>query len=326
MTLRRVSTNPPGVMNLTLLFLIQFVWASSYISQKMALAEMPIGLVLIFRYGIAALFFLMAGQYTCKQKFTGREWLLIVGVGILNFAGSPYFQLKALTLTYAMDVSVLVAFEPLIVAWLAVCFLKERVKPQTLLVFLMATCGVLIMASSKGAGGSFQWLRLMGDALFFCSLLCEGIYSVSSRHLVQKHPPLRLLAWMVLAGCIGNLLGNYPHLTGQNLRAISPVGWLNLCYLALICSCMSYTIWVWLLKKIPVNQLALSLFLQPILGSMLAFWLLKERLDGQSAFGALLILTTLLIWLRWQLRWRPAPASWSGATSRDSPVPPPSLG
>lgn len=284
-------------MKLLFLFFIQLIWASSYVSQKLALAEMPAGLVLVFRYGLAALFFLLAGQYSWREKFNKREWLLIGAVGVLNFSGSPYFQLSALKLTYAIDVSILVAFEPMIAALLAVLFLKERVSSSTLVTFLLATLGVLIMASGKGALGTFQWLRLTGDAFFFLSLVCEGCYSVASRHLVQKYRPMRLLAWMMLAGFFANLIGHGTLLTPANLADISWAGWFNLGYLALFCSVLGYGVWVRLLKKIPVNQLVLSLFLQPLLGSALAVLILKERLDLQTLLGGGVVFLSLLIWL-----------------------------
>ncbi|MBI4125208.1 MAG: DMT family transporter [Deltaproteobacteria bacterium] len=277
--------------------MIQVVWASAYVSQKMALAEMTPGLILILRYGIAVLFFLLAGQYGFKQKFSRKEWLLILGVGVLNFSGSPYFQLKALTYTYAVDVSVMVAFEPLVSALLAVYFLRERMHPFTLLTFGLAILGVLIMSLGKGSGGTLQWFRLWGDSLFLISLLCEGACSITSRHLTQRHSPLRLIAWMILAGFTANLLGNFPLLGFSTLTQISPAGWLNLVWLGFFCSVFCYWVWFSLIQRIPVNQIALSLFLQPILGSALAVVLLKEKMDGRTILGSAFILLTLLIWV-----------------------------
>lgn len=289
-------------MKIFLLFLIQLVWAGSYVSQKMALAEIPLGLILILRYAIATLFFLFAGCLKINKNFSLKEWLLIFFVGVLNFSFSPYFQLKALSLTYAMDVSVLIAFEPLITAVLAFFFLKERLTRSTLWTFLIATAGVLMMAVSKDAGGSFQWFRLAGDLFFLGSLICEGINSITSRALSQKSPPLQLVAWLIFAGFLANLLRNFPLLTLHNIQAISIVGWINVFYLALFCSVLAYGVWVYLLKRISVNPIALSLFLQPVLGSCIAVWILKERFDLQMLLGSLLVVLSLGVWLTKHLK------------------------
>ena len=285
------------MIGLFFLFLIQLIWASSYVAQKMAVTAMPLGLVLILRYGIATLLFLLAGQLNFKEKFSRKEWLLIFFVGVLNFTGSPFFQLTALTKTVAIDTAILITFEPLVTTLLAILFLKERINRWTWLAFFAATVGVMIMSLHRSALGVFQWTRLWGDLIFLCSLLCEATCSTASRHLTQKYSPLKLIAWMTCAGFLANLLANFPLLTSQNLKAIPVAGWLDLFYLALFCSCIGYGVWVSLLKRISVSQLSLSLFLQPILGTFFAVLILNEKLDFKTVLGGMVVLTSLLVWL-----------------------------
>lgn len=300
------------------LFLIQLIWASSYTFQKMALVEMPLGLVLILRYGLASLFFLIAGHFSLKEKFTKKEWGLIFLVGVINFAGSPFFQLQSLQLTYAIDAAILVAFEPIITTLLAVLILKEKLAPSTAWAFLVATAGTLLMSTSKGGAQTFQWARILGDFIFLGALICEGFNSITSRHLAQKYHPLRLVAWMVFAGFLANLMGNFSLLTLKNLKAISLSGWFDVFYLSLFCTCVGYGVWTHLLKKFPVNQVALSLFLQPFLGTLLAVLILKERPDLQTIFGGILILSTLFFWLRKRQTQEVSPASSLHGENRDT--------
>lgn len=291
-------------MSLALILILQISWSASYIAMKLAVAEMPVGLAMILRYGLAVLFFALAGFYGKRPRFSAREWALVALVGVVNFTGSPFFQLKSVTLAPAMDVSILVAFEPLIAALLAVFFLKERLEKSTLTVFGIATVGVFVMSGWQGSSASFDLSRLAGDGLFICSLVAEGIYQVSSRHLTQKHSPFRLAAWMILFGFLTNLLANTSLLTAENFSRISITGWSALVYLALICSTIGYGAWCWLLKKTPVSVLSLSLFLQPIAGSALAALILKEPFTLQTAMGGALVVTSLFVWATISLRQR----------------------
>lgn len=284
-------------MLVALILFLQITWSGSYIAMKLAVAEMPVGLAMILRYGLAVLFFALAGRYWKRPRFSAREWALIAFVGVVNFSGSPFFQLTSVTLAPAMDVSILVAFEPVIAALLAVFFLKERLEKSTLAVFGIATIGVFIMSGWQSSSASFDLWRLAGDGLFLLSLVAEGIYQVSSRHLTQKHPPFQLAAWMILFGFLTNLLANHSLLTAENFSRISVAGWGSLFYLALICSTIGYGAWCWFLKKTPVSVLSLSLFLQPIAGSILAALILKEKMSWQTAMGAALILSSLFFWL-----------------------------
>lgn len=258
---------------------------------------MPLGLILVIRFGLASLAFLLLGKLSFKPRFGFKEWGLIFFSGIINFSGSPFFQLSALRLTQATDVSILVSFEPLLTALLAVLFLKERLRPSTLYTFLAATLGVVIMGW-QGGNADFQWQRLLGDSLFLLALLCEGTCSTVGRHLTQKYNPFELIAWMVFAGFLSNLAFNWPLLTIQNISHIPLKGWLLAGYLALACTLIGYAGWFYLLKRIEVGKLALSLFFQPLAGVFLACLLLGEKLDLQTALGGTIVLLSLLIWVK----------------------------
>ena len=279
------------------LILLQFVWASSYAAQKIALGEMPLGLVMVLRYGLASLFFLLIGQLHFKNRFTPREWGLILFAGVINFTASPFFQLKALTLTYTMDAAILISFEPFITALVAVLFLGERLKFSTLATLIIATAGVLVMSWQNGEG-AFVWARLVGDGIFFLALLCEAACSGACKHLTENNinRPLSIIAWMMFTGFFVNLVLYGYQITPQNLAAIHPQGWVSVIYMALLCSCLGYGGWVYLMKKTPLNQLALSLFLQPLFGGIVAIVLLKEPLNQQSLVGGCIVLISLLIW------------------------------
>lgn len=280
-------------MQIFLFLLIQLIWASSYTLQKMALGEMPLGLVLIFRYGFATLIFFLCGFFWRGKQFSKKEWFLILAVGVLNFTGSPFFQLKALSLTYALDASIMITFEPLVMTLLAIFFLKEKLTARAAWAFFLATVGAILMSTAKGVSGGFEWTRVLGDFIFLGSLLCEGVNSITTRHLTQKYDPLRLISWMVLAGFSANLAGNFPLLTAANLQHISITGWSSVGFLALGCTCIGYGVWNVLLKKMPVHKVALSLFLQPIFGGFLAIVILKESVDFRSLIGITLILFAL---------------------------------
>ena len=284
-------------MTLVLLFLMQLGWSASYMFQKQAMIDMPVGLILILRYGIASLAFLLAGQFKLTTKFSAREWALIIFMGILVFSGSPYCQLIALTHTYATDTAILTAFEPLIAASIAAIFLKERIGWKTLAAFFVATFGMIIMSGWQGTVGSLQVQRMLGDTFFLAALLFEGVGSTVSRYMVRKRNPFELMAWMMFVGFLVNLACYWPLLTPTNIVAVGIKSWGATLYLALICSALSYSGWTYLLKKIPVNQLALSTFLQPICGTFLAHYFINEPLDEKTLLGGGLILSSLLLWL-----------------------------
>lgn len=285
-------------MTLFWLFLFQLVWSSTYVAMKLAMTGMPLGMVMILRYGIASAAFCAAGFLNFRERFTLREWGLILLVGLLNFTGSPFFQLTSLKLTLASDVAIMVSFEPMVAACLAAWLLKEKMERGTLLTFLIATLGVLILSTSNGTAGVGAANRLLGNSLFVFSLLFEGLCQVTSRHLVQKYHPFRLTAWMVFAGFLGNAATHADLLSLKHLAAIPALGWSMVLYLGLICTVMAYGGWAHFLKRIPVGHISLSIFLQPIFGTAIAAAVLGERLTVRGMAGMLIIIVSLLLWIR----------------------------
>jgi drug/metabolite transporter (DMT)-like permease len=280
-----------------LLVTLQFFWSSSYVAMKLAMGEMPMGLVMILRYGIAGLVLLAASGWK-NWRIGTRDLLLILLIGVLNFTLSPFFQLMSLQLTYATDTAVLVAFEPMTTALLAVLILKERFSKRTLIVFIMATIGVLIMSDINVKHGDVAMTtRLMGNFLFLISVCCESLYSIISRYTTQRISPLRVIALMTLSGAVTNCLIYPSTLTWENFAHIGTTGWGSILFLALFCSVVGYGGWTILAKVTPVNRLTLSLFLQPLFGGLVAYFTLDEVPNTRTLVGASIVVISLLFWV-----------------------------
>lgn len=282
-----------------LLVILQIIWSSSYVAMKFAMFGMPVGLVLILRYGIASLCFLLIGAYRGSHSFSKKTWALVCLVGISTFSLSPFCQLMSLRMTQVIDVSVLVSMEPIITALMASLILKERIGWDLLIVFLIAASGVLILSGVTwgGLAGPMTLTRLFGNLLFLAALGCEALYSTTGRYISQRADPLKVAAWMHLAGFLANLLFYFPTLQETSNFSAAPSSWFSILFLGILCSFIGYTSWYLLLKRIQASRLALSLFLQPIIGSFTGYLFLNERLTRQTTFGAALIIVTLLAWI-----------------------------
>lgn len=280
-----------------LLIVLQAFWSASYVAMKLAMTEMPMGLVMILRYGIAGIVLLVASGWK-DWRISTRDAMLILFIGILNFTLSPFFQLLSLGLTDATDVAVLVAFEPMTTAMLAVLILKEKFSKRTLGVFIIATVGVLIMSNVKMRHGEVEiTTRLLGNFIFLISVCCESLYSITSRYTTQRIPPLRVIALMTISGAVTNCLIYPSTLTAENFSNIGMTGWSSILFLAFMCSVVGYGGWTYLTRITPVNRLTLSLFLQPLFGGVIAYYMLNEVPTSRTVVGAGIVVSSLLFWV-----------------------------
>lgn len=321
------------MQHIALLILFQSFWSCSYVAMKVGLGQMPLGLVIIIRYATAFTFlmgWILIASHAQKRRtrlsaqssendstqktfkltplseFGRRDLCLVLLIGLLTFSASPYFQLSSLRFTYATDLAFLVTFEPIITTMLAMFILRERVRTFTMFIFAVATVGALIMSGSDAeSGAAMAATRLLGNGIFVVAMICEGLFSITSRSVTQRHHPLQVITLMTGTALLGNLLIHHQTLTLQNLSVIGWQGWFSTVFiLGIGCSVIGYGGWTYLSKHLPVSQLTLSLFLQPIIGGAVAFLILGEVPTLRMILGASVVFSSLLVWTWWQMRLR----------------------
>jgi drug/metabolite transporter (DMT)-like permease len=279
------------------LFLVQAAWTGSYAGMKYAVAEMPVGVVVFLRYGFASLGLLIGSLFTGLPRLERKDLLLVIALGALDFALAPTLQVTSLLYTQAIDVSILIALEPMMTVFVAAMVLGERPTRQTIFALLAGTLGMLILS-----GVGFQdesevgQRRLYGNLLFVSSLLCEVAVTVAGRRLARRYPPSQAVTAMKVAGFLTATLVYSKTIHAMDFATISTRGWSAIGFLALFPSIFAYIVWYRVIKVVPVSQAALSLFIQPVVGTALGYWMLGEHIGWHTAIGALLVCSSLAWW------------------------------
>lgn len=283
------------------LILVQTIWAGTYVGMKIAATAMPIGAVVFLRYGMASLGLFIASLRVGFPKFTKRDLLLMAVLGVANFALAPVMQIWSLTKTQAVDVSIIVATEPVLTVLGAALLLGEKLAPSTLLAAGGATLGMAVLSGAGVGDASMSTERLLGNAVFLGSLLFEASVSISGKPLTARYSPIPIMFGMKFAGFVASSLFWSPVLLATDFTAIPLDGWLAVLYLGAFASVFGYTLWYWLIQRTPVNQIALSLYVQPIAGALLGYLVLSEKFTEATWIGAVIILASLLSW-QWLAR------------------------
>lgn len=301
----RACRLPPAVhrRHWIILFLTQTLWAGSYVAIKLAGQEMPVGLIIFLRYGLASLLLLSAAPWNGLPRLQRRDWLLVACLGALNFTLAPALQITSLKYTQAIDVSILIALEPTLTVLLATLALREKPSATTISALAMGTFGMLILS-----GVGFRHLlpthpdRLLGNVLFTASLLCEASVTVAGGRLAGRYPPSHSVLAMKGAGFLTAAVFFAPVILGADIGNVSWQGWTSVAFLAVFPSVVCYTLWYRVIKVVPVSHVALSLFVQPIVGSAIGYTLLGETISRETLMGALLVCAGLAWWQARTLR------------------------
>lgn len=281
------------------LIVLNFFWAGSYAAFKTLAPQLDAGGVATMRFGLAALALLVCWPWLPGAAPRGRDLAKTVVMGVIVFVCAPRLQVAGVQLGQASDAAVLIALEPLVTSVAAAIFLREHIGPRRWVGFCLGLAGVVLMAEVWKP--DFQLPGLTANALFVASFGCEAAYSVMGKPLIGRAGLLKVLTLAMTAGALVNC-GLDGRQTFAAARHLTPGAWALLAYLALICTLIGYVVWFVVIRETEVNVAALTVFIQPVVGLVIATVALEETLRWGQLWGSLTIVLGLVIALWRQIK------------------------
>jgi drug/metabolite transporter (DMT)-like permease len=290
------------------LALANILWAGAYTAGKIALSEVSPVTLNAFRFTIAALLLspiLIRERARVRAILRSRNDLLTLGLLILlGWVLNKTLEYIGLALSTASDVALLISTESLFTAALSWTVLRERVTRLGVAALALGMIGAYLVVARglvptfNPSGGVSDGARILGDLLVILSLFVEAYYTIRGKMVLSRWPPLfftaltitgSLVFWLP-AGAGAIATGGWPQLT--------LAGWLGIGYLAVFATVGAYWLWFRGLTVFEGSAAAPLLFIQPLLGTLIALRLLDERLTWVTVVGGALILLSMILVLR----------------------------
>lgn len=176
--------------------------------------------------------------------------------------------------------------------WVAILqFLTGRGAPplRTMLALLFAVGGVAVASTGhyRSAG------VLTGDLLALAGAIAMAAYLLLSQRAQSRLPFRRYLAIAYGSAAVALWLGVL--LTGTTAGGFSAATWWALAGMAAVSQLIGHSGYNWSLRHLSPLFVAVVLVGEPVLASLLGWWLLGERLDWQTGAGGFLILMGILL-------------------------------
>ena len=176
--------------------------------------------------------------------------------------------------------------------WVAILqFVTGRGAPplRTVLALLFALGGVAIASIGQDHSDGVP----TGDLLAVAGAIAMAAYLLLSQRAQSRLPFRRYLA--IAYGSAAAWLWLAVMLTDTAVVGFSVVTWWALAGMAAISQLIGHSGYNWALRHLSPLFVAVVLVGEPVLASLLGWWLLGERLDWQTGAGGLLILTGILL-------------------------------
>lgn len=247
-------------------------WASAFIVIRGVGTDFTPGSLTLLRLGVGAAVLAIGLFGRPWVKPSPREWLLIIGCGVMWFG---VYNVALNTAEQTLDggtTAMIVNFAPILIALGAGVFLREGIPKWLAIGAGVAFIGVLLIGfgtsadSAAGSGTGVIW-----------ALVAALTYSVGV--LLQK-PALRTVpaAQVTWLACAIGVVTALPF-TGElivDLRDASSASILGVVYLGVVPTALAFSTWGYALTKMPAGQLIVSSYLVPPAAIVLGLLFLGE--------------------------------------------------
>jgi drug/metabolite transporter (DMT)-like permease len=277
------------------------LWSSGFYFGKIALAEMEVGHMVLYRFVFACLGLspiLLRRAMREVVSFTGGEWRALLLASLLGVPVQFLIQFKGLSLTSVSHAALMVGTMPVILALGATIFLHERLDKFGWLALCGSTAGVgLIVLSGVGAAHmhSAGGPTLLGDLLVVASLFLSLGWILINQRLMRRHSPLVITAYGLLAGTAMLAVWVLAVDGLPPVHGVSAAAWLALAASGVLCTATTTLLWNWGIHHVPASRAGVFLNIEPALGSILGVKLLGDRLGPLTWVGGALILAAAVL-------------------------------
>jgi drug/metabolite transporter (DMT)-like permease len=275
------------------------LWGTGFYFGRIALDEMSVGHMVLYRFFFASLGMLPVALRH-RVRLTGPETRTLLLCAFLGVPLQFLMQFEGLAHTTVSHASLMVGSMPVLLAAAAALFAGERLDWFGWLMLCGSTAGAGLVVLGGGSGNQYERPSLGGDLLVLASMVTALAWILLSKKLMEAHSPPVVTAYTILAGT-GMLtvwvLGPWA-LSPLTHRRVAPLpfahvsatAWAALAISGLMCTATTTMLWNWGIHHVPASRAGVFLNIEPALGSVLGVELLGERLGPYAWLGGALIL------------------------------------
>lgn len=281
------------MISIILITLTTIFWGLSFISTKLLLNEYHPSSIAIFRQFIALVPLTIAMILTKSFK---RIYLLDLGyIAFAGFFGIVLyfvFENSGMQYTTASNASIIVAAVPIFTLISEILFFKMKPSKKVLIGIFFSIAGVYMVISVNGKL-DFSSDTFFGNMLIIGAMISWVIYTIINKLMDRAHPPIFLVFYQTLTSAILFI----PFVAGEvhTWHAPSVVSLMNLIYLGVFCSAISYIFFVYAAKRLGPAVSSTFLNLIPVVSVSAGYLLLGECLNYLQIIGMFTIIASLYV-------------------------------
>lgn len=274
------------------------IWGGMYVVSKVVLEVIPPFTLLAIRLtlGFLALGAVIWTRHLRTNTTTvlsrAELWQSLL-VGVLGYGISLGFQFSGTRLSTASNGALITSATPAFVLLFALMILHETISARRVIALIISTAGVLAVIDPRTAELSPS--LFLGNLLLFAAGLTWALYSVLVRTVVRNIDLLTSSSVMLLGGLPSSILLGISEIKSQGLGEITPGILGGILFLGIVATAIAMFLWNYAFAVLPANAASITFFAQPVVGTLLGWFFLGEKITPLFLFGGVLIGIGILI-------------------------------
>lgn len=277
---------------LTALVAVQIFFAIHYVVAKLVLAVIPAPAWAAIRVGFGAVAFLALYLLRGPRRVTPADHAQLAMLGLFGVIVNQICFIEGLARTTPSHSALIITTTPVLTATFGLLLGRERPHRSALVAIALALAGVLVLLRADNLELRAEWVR--GDLLTATNAASFALFLVLSKNVVRRLGPTAATTGLLCWGCLGTSLYGGHALTHLDTSAVTPRIVVLAAYIVIFPTVLAYLLNSWALARIDASQVALFIYLQPILASTLSVIVLGEPVTPRLLLASALVFLGVL--------------------------------
>jgi drug/metabolite transporter (DMT)-like permease len=283
--------NKSKLLILASFFSIYVIWGSTYLLNKIAVAEIPPLFLASIRFGIAGILILIIAKLLKKSlKISKRELLNVTIAGFLFLVYGNGVFVWALKYVDSGFAALIASTQPLFVLFLLRLIDGKKMQRKSIIGVCLGILGMYLLVSQKSITTSEG--MVIG---IFMILSCVLSWSYGSVFVSKASLPQNFFVstgyQMVIASILQLIASQMFNEDISTIKTISFQVQLSIIILIIFGSIVAFTAFNYLLKVVSPEKVSTSAYVNPVIALILGWYFLDEKLTTQSIVASVVLLT-----------------------------------
>lgn len=262
---------------------------------KLALVSIPPFVLAAIRVMAAAVLLDLVRRRSPETRVVPSDRKSIFLLAVLGVSFNQVLFILGLSLTTAINTSILISAIPVFTLAAAVLLGREATTPRAIGGIALAGAGALVLLNAERFEWGSRYFR--GDLLILAAGFSYSLYLVLSRPKLVRYRALGFTAAVFRWGSPPIVLAAIPALLHFSPGHVSRTSWWSLAAVVVFCTVIPYLLNSWALARTEASKVATYVFLQPMIAAALAIVVLGERPGWRTGVAAALIFAGLAVTL-----------------------------